>query len=101
MVFNSLGGGAHRHTHILTSRAWFKTVEPNGTITQIVSCTYTTIAPSNLNIMLLVGMRAYSSPYKFQRDCICESGDINHIFPYIFYVKGHLIYVRRKCMGKA
>ena len=59
-------------------------------ITLIVSCTNTTITPSNSNFILSVDMGVYSSSSKFQTDCIYESRDIIIImlFLYISYVKG-------------
>ena len=34
----------------------------------IVSCTSTSVAPSNLSIIVSIGMEVYNSPLKFQTD---------------------------------
>ena len=36
----------------------------------------TTVAPSNLNIIVLIGVGAYSNPSKFQKDSIYKSRDM-------------------------
>ena len=44
----------------------------------------TTVAPSNLNITVLIGVGAYSNPSKFQKDSIISHGIChckNHGFP--------------------
>ena len=50
-----------------------------GQIAQFYNSNYfmkTTVAPSNLNITILIGMGAYSNPSKFQKDSIYKSWDM-------------------------
>ena len=57
-------------------------------ISLIISCTNIAVAPSNLNIILFVGMAVYSNPSKFQSDSTYNSRDDilkTMVFPYIFY----------------